>query len=162
MSGRRRHRRCGPPCPCSSRSPRHPSPAAPPGGCGATLPGRGRRHTHRTRSGPRRRGTRVGPQRYPELMAEDQVLERKVPARANRSPEGMKSQQKQLEHPPGWHPPSTRIAFSRPSTLLAHRCHLLGGLTMSDCQSGCRSARWLGRAGIRRQRSNSYWKTWRS
>ena len=58
-------------------------------------------------------GTRVGPQRYPDLMAEDQVLERKVPGRANRSPEGMKSQPKQLEHPPGWHPPSTRIASSR-------------------------------------------------
>ncbi len=92
-------------------------------------------------------GTRVGPQRYPDLMAEDQVLERKVPARANRSPEGMKSQPKQLEHPPGWHPPSTRIASSRPSTLLAHCCHLLGGLTMSDCQSGCQSARWLGGRG---------------
>ncbi len=45
---------------------------------------------------------RVGAQRDLELMAEDQVLEREVPARANGSHESIESEPKQFERPSGY------------------------------------------------------------
>ncbi len=42
---------------------------------------------------------RVGAQRDLELMPQDEVLERHIPARPNGSSEGAESQEEQLEHP---------------------------------------------------------------
>jgi len=44
---------------------------------------------------------RVGAQRDLELMAEDQVLEREVLARANDSNDSMETEPKKFEHPSG-------------------------------------------------------------
>ncbi len=44
---------------------------------------------------------RVGPQCDRELVAEDQVFEREIPARSDGSNDGTESEERQLEHPSG-------------------------------------------------------------